>query len=167
MTNLQWQKGIFCVCYSIPSLAIIMTSMRGGQLRSTAVDKNVKLFWKFFHTPRVKKRSKSLVIAARGEFFLLATVRCCCARLDCVAPKAWILLLMKLTRNQKLSQQKSYKLDWRRPTLVSTAILLCSSTKVWIMKMCGLLSPKRSVGFLIISDALPFPDWCRREGLKK
>ena len=70
-----------------------MTSMRDGQLRSTAVDKNVKLFWKFFHTPRVKKRSKSLVIAARGEFFLLATVRgearlCCPQSLDFIAHEA-------------------------------------------------------------------------------
>ena len=106
-----------------------MTSMRDGQLRSTAVDKNVKLFWKFFHTPRVKKRSKSLVDYARGEFFFL--VGHCGATLDCVAPKAWILLLMKLTRNQKLSQQKILQIGLKKTDFsldCSTVVVLKSGS---------------------------------------
>ena len=61
-----------------------------------------------------------------------------------VAPKAWILLLMKLTRNQKFEPAKN---------TVENVVQIgpeedrhskpCSARLVGIMKMCVLLSPKK------------------------
>ena len=48
-----------------------------------------------------------------------------------VAPKAWILLLMKLTRNQKLSQQKILQIGLKKTDFsldCSTVVVLKSGS---------------------------------------